>query len=105
MIQTCPFNLAAPFGLIPHHGHMANLVIVVTVQVLDTPVGSLKSTSNVNSPGKGETLLRKKTLLRELTMQPADKSVLKCVIQKVSKFAEGSCLAELSDSNGFWSLQ
>ena len=60
---------------------MANLVIVATVQVLGTPVRSLKTSSNVNSPSKGETLLREKAFLRELTMQPADESVMKSVIQ------------------------
>ena len=75
---------------------MAPLVIAVVVQVLGTPVGSLKTSSNVNSMGESETLLREKTLLHELAMQPADESVLKSVIQEVPNFAVGSCLAELS---------
>ena len=75
---------------------MANLVIITTVQVLGTPVGSLKTSSNVNSPGKGESLLRGKMLLPELAMQPADESVLKSVLKEVTKFAEGSFPVEFS---------
>ena len=75
---------------------MANLVIVVTVQVFGTPFGSLKTSSNIDSSGKCDTLLSEKTLLCELVLQPADESVLKSVIKEVTKFAEGRCLAELS---------
>ena len=75
---------------------MAKLVIAMVVQVLGTPVGSLKTSSNVNNPGKGETLIREKTFLHKLAMQPADESGPKCVIQEVPKFTVGSCLAEFS---------
>ena len=43
-----------------------------------------------------ETLLREKTLLRKLALQPADESVPKSFIEEVTKFAEGRCLPELS---------
>ena len=75
---------------------MANLVIVVTVQIFGTPVGSLKTSSNVNSSGECETLLCEKMLLCELVLQPTDESVPKSIIQEVLKFAERCCLVELS---------
>ena len=83
----CPLHSAS--------SHVANLVIVVTVQVFRTSVCSLQTSSNVDSLGKGETLLSEKVLLRELAVQPANESVSKSVIQEVPKFAEGSYLAEL----------
>ena len=76
--------------------YIANLVIIATVQVFGTPVSTLKTSSNVNSSGKGETLLHEKTLLLELALQPTDESVAKSIIQDVPKIAEGRCLSEVS---------
>ena len=75
--------------------HMAKLLIVVTVQVLHTPVCSLQTSSNVNSLGKGETLLIEKALLREFNVQAANESVTMSVLQGVPKFTVGSCLEGL----------
>ena len=87
-----PFDLPAPLAW----SYSANLVIIATVQVFGTPVGSLKTSSNVNSSFKCETLLHEKTLLCQLALQPADESVPKSIIYEFPKFAEGPCLVELS---------
>ena len=84
--------LSSPFCLFSH----GQAGYGVTVQVLHTPVCSLETLSNVDSLGKGETLLSEKALLCKLAVQPANESVPKsAILQKVPKFADGGCLAEL----------